>query len=74
MGFSRSGRREPKEEIHLILDNLSAHKTKLVEAFLEGHPNVTLHFTPTYSLRRGSCGVSCSGIKSTVEPARRRSR
>ena len=36
-------------EIHVIVDNLSAHKTKLVEAFKERHPNVTLHFTPTYS-------------------------
>ena len=27
----------------MILDNLSAHKTKLVEAFLDTHPNVTLH-------------------------------
>lgn len=35
--------------IHVIADNLSAHKTKLVEAFLETHPNVQLHFTPTYS-------------------------
>ena len=35
--------------IHVIADNLSAHKTKLVEAFLAVHPNVRLHFTPTYS-------------------------
>lgn len=35
--------------IHVIADNLSAHKTKLVEAFLEGHPNVRMHFTPTCS-------------------------
>ena len=35
--------------IHVIADNLSAHKTKLVDAFLETHPNVRLHFTPTYS-------------------------
>ena len=35
--------------IHVIADNLSAHKTKLVEAFLEAHPNVRMHFTPTYS-------------------------
>ena len=41
--------RAPDEEIHVILDNLSTHKTKLVEAFLDEHPNVTLHFTPTYS-------------------------
>lgn len=35
--------------IHVIIDNLSAHKTKLVDAFLASHPNVCLHFTPTYS-------------------------
>ncbi|MEZ5354849.1 MAG: IS630 family transposase [Bryobacteraceae bacterium] len=39
----------PQQEIHVILDNLSAHKTKTVAAFLEQHPNVRLHFTPTYS-------------------------
>ena len=37
------------QEIHIILDNLSAHKTKLVKEFLADHPNVALHFTPTYS-------------------------
>src|SRR5690242_20699558 len=37
------------KEIHVIADNLSAHKTKRVEEFLAGHPNVHLHFTPTYS-------------------------
>ncbi len=36
-------------EIHVIADNLSAHKTKLVQQFLESHPNVHLHYTPTYS-------------------------
>ena len=40
---------EPDQEIHIILDNLSAHKTKQVAAFLEQHPDVALHFTPTYS-------------------------
>jgi len=35
--------------IHVIADNLSAHKTRLVEAFLAAHPKVRLHFTPTYS-------------------------
>ena len=35
--------------IHLIADNLSAHKTKAVEAFLAAHPKVRLHFTPTYA-------------------------
>jgi transposase len=37
------------KEIHVIVDNLSAHKTKTVQAFLAAHPNVHLHFTPTYS-------------------------
>jgi transposase len=38
-----------RREIHVIVDNLSAHKTKKVQAFLEAHPHVHLHFTPTYS-------------------------
>jgi transposase len=38
-----------KQEIHIILDNLSAHKTAKVEEFLEQHPKMKLHFTPTYS-------------------------
>lgn len=37
------------KEIHVIADNLSAHKTKLVDAFLATHRNVHIHFTPTYS-------------------------
>ncbi len=37
------------KEIHVIADNLSAHKTDLVEQFLTAHPKVHLHFTPTYS-------------------------
>ena len=37
------------KEIHIVLDNLSAHKTKAVAEFLENHPEVRFHFTPTYS-------------------------
>jgi transposase len=37
------------KEIHVIADNLSAHKTKRVDEFLALHPQVHLHFTPTYS-------------------------
>jgi transposase len=36
-------------EIHVIADNLSAHKTERVELFLAEHPQVKMHFTPTYS-------------------------
>ena len=38
-----------RKEIHVIADNLSAHKTKKVKEFLDRHPNVHMHFTPTYS-------------------------
>jgi transposase len=37
------------KEIHIVLDNLSAHKTKAVAEFLAQHPKVSFHFTPTYS-------------------------
>jgi transposase len=37
------------KEIHVVLDNLSAHKTKDVQGFLAEHPHVRFHFTPTYS-------------------------
>src|SRR6187397_714275 len=41
---------QPKgKEIHVIADNLSAHKTKRVDEFLSEHRNVHMHFTPTYS-------------------------
>jgi len=35
--------------IHIIVDNLSAHKTQQVRTFLATHPGVRLHYTPTYS-------------------------
>ena len=38
-----------RQQVHIILDNLSAHKTQAVRDFLADHPNVQLHFTPTYS-------------------------
>src|SRR5438270_2027595 len=37
------------QEIHIILDNLAAHKTKKVEEFVHSHQKVQLRFTPTYS-------------------------
>jgi transposase len=41
---------QPRQrEIHVIVDNLAAHKTKGVQAFLDAHPRVHLHFTPTYA-------------------------
>jgi len=41
---------QPKQRaIHIIADNLSAHKTQRVQDFLKRHKNVTIHYTPTYS-------------------------
>jgi transposase len=37
------------QKIHIILDNLSVHKSAAVKKFLEDHPQVEFHFTPTYS-------------------------
>jgi transposase len=38
-----------EREVHVILDNFATHKTDLVKGFVQQHPNVNLHFTPTYS-------------------------
>jgi transposase len=37
------------KQIHIVLDNLSAHKTRSVRDFLANNPKVRFHFTPTYS-------------------------
>jgi transposase len=36
-----------RTELHVILDNSSTHKTPQVKAWLEAHPQVHFHFTPT---------------------------
>lgn len=38
----------PDREMHVILDNLNTHKPKR-DRWLQRHPQVHLHFTPTYS-------------------------
>jgi len=40
---------EPALEVHVICDNLSAHKALAVQRWLLAHPRFVLHFTPTYS-------------------------
>lgn len=41
-------RSTPKDqELHIILDNSSTHKTPEVKAWLKEHPRLPLHFTPT---------------------------
>jgi len=40
---------EPQLDIHVVLDNLSAHKAPAVQRWLLRHPRVHFHFTPTYA-------------------------
>ena len=40
---------EPDLEMHVVLDNLSAHKASPVQRWLVRHPRVHFHFTPTYT-------------------------
>ncbi len=37
----------PRRELHLVVDNYQTHKHPNVTTWLEKHPRVTLHFTPT---------------------------
>jgi transposase len=37
----------PDGDLHVVLDNVSTHKTPAVRAWLEQNPRITFHFTPT---------------------------
>jgi transposase len=55
---------QPRQrEMHVIVDNLSAHKTERGQLFLQEHPQVKLPFTPTYSswLNQVELGFSKNG-------------
>lgn len=39
----------PKLEIHVVIDNLSTHKTPEIKRWLTSHPRFHLHFTPTHA-------------------------
>jgi transposase len=48
IGFmNRVVRAYPTQELHVILDNSSAHATSEVKAWLKKHQRVTFHYTPT---------------------------
>src|SRR4029450_9174617 len=40
---------EPTLDIHVVLDNLSAHRAPPVQRWLLRHPRFHFHFTPTYA-------------------------
>lgn len=54
------------KEIHVIVDNLSAHKTIQVKDLLEAHGNVHLHFAPTYSCWLNQVEVWFSNIERDI--------
>jgi transposase len=37
----------PRRKLHVVLDNVSTHKTPDVKKWLAKHPRITFHFTPT---------------------------
>lgn len=39
----------PELGVHVVLDNLSTHKTPAVKRWLQRHPRFQLHFTPTHA-------------------------
>ena len=48
LAFMRQvARAYPRKKLHVVLDNVSTHKTAEVGAWLEKHPRITFHFTPT---------------------------
>jgi transposase len=48
--LNKINRNVPAElDVHLIIDNLSAHKSPIVHKWLLRHRRFHLHFTPTYS-------------------------
>jgi transposase len=39
----------PTRELHIIPDNYGTHTSQLVDQWLEAHPDIKLHFTPTHA-------------------------
>lgn len=37
----------PGRELHLVMDNYATHKKVEVRTWLDEHPNIHVHFTPT---------------------------
>jgi transposase len=39
----------PRRQLHVVLDNYATHRHAKVQAWLAAHPQVQLHFIPTYA-------------------------
>jgi transposase len=50
LGFLKTlYRKYPNKHLHIIADNLSVHKHKMVKDWVDSKRRISLHFTPTYS-------------------------
>jgi transposase len=48
LGFMKLVAREyPRSELHVVLDNSSSHSTPAIKKWLEQHPRIHFHYTPT---------------------------
>lgn len=52
-------------DVHLVVDNLSTHKTPAVKAWLARHPRFHVHFTRPRRLRVPAAYLSFTLLKST---------
>jgi len=57
-----------RQEVHVILDNLSVHKSRHVQRFLADHPRLQFHVTPTYSSWLNQVELWFSKIERDVIP------
>lgn len=55
-----------RRETHVICDNVSSHKAALVQAFLDKHKYVHMHYTPTYSSWLDQVGNGFARIQRNV--------
>jgi transposase len=53
-------------EIHIVLDNFSAHETNAVQSFLQENPKARFRFTPTYSSWLNQVELSFAKIQRDV--------
>jgi len=48
LGFMKQvAQQYPRKELHVVLDNSSAHSTPRIKAWLAQHPRIHFHYTPT---------------------------
>ena len=39
----------PRKRLCVVMDNLNTHKGKAAQAWLDKHPRITFHYTPTHA-------------------------